>query len=155
MHDLQVQLASQAVAQKQACITSGPSSCHDKGKANSREIILTSANPLGASSCCLCACYQCITHYDQTGVPVKSFLVTRTWAACKSIMPNRESYRAMSPLCPAAAAALLGTCPPPANCISRGLLFSTFCCRSFCLPMLTPPDNSQSGWKMCNVQHTT
>ncbi len=36
-------------------------------------------------------------------------------------------------------AALLGTCPPPANCISRGLLFSTFCCRSFCLPMLTPP----------------
>jgi len=35
----------------------------------------------------------------------KSLLVTRIWAAWQSIRPKRESYRAMSPLCPAAAAA--------------------------------------------------
>ncbi len=35
----------------------------------------------------------------------KSLLVTRICAAWQSIRPKRESYRAMSPLCPAAAAA--------------------------------------------------
>ena len=96
--------------------------------------LLASGQDIHAELCILSGA----RHWCQI-IPVKSFLVTRTCAACRSIIPNRESYKAMSPLCPAAAAALLGTCPLPANCISRGLLFNTFCCRNFCLPMLTPP----------------